>query len=166
MTDVIEAMFNLQRQYLEYVREHLGSESAHPRQGPILQLLMTMDGVSQADLMRKLGVSAATVAVSIARLERLGYVKRERNQRNQRANILALTAEGRQQAQRLQVAMIQACDTALRGLTEDDRNHFINITARMAENLRRYGGSTAAGDHDTVPSITSSRTEPTPSGTV
>lgn len=139
MRDVFSALFELQREYLEHVRQTLGSDSAHPKQGPILALLLAMDGVSQADLMRSLGVSAATVAVSISRLERLGYVRRERNQRNQRANVLALTDAGREQAQKLQAAMREACQLALDNISQAEMAAFSATLDHMAANLRRYG---------------------------
>ena len=136
MQDVFCELFELQREYLEHVRLALGNDSAHPRQGPILGLLLAMEGVSQVDLVRQLGVSAATVAVSIARLERLGYVRRERNQRNQRANVLALTEEGRAQAERLQCAISQTCGDALAGIAEEDIARFTDLLMQMIRNLK------------------------------
>ncbi|HNW85467.1 MAG TPA: MarR family winged helix-turn-helix transcriptional regulator [Candidatus Limiplasma sp.] len=144
MQDVFGALFELQREYLEHVRHALGDDSAHPRQGPILGLLLAADGVSQADLMRKLGVSAATVAVSVARLERLGYVRRERNQRNQRANVLALTEAGRAQAERLQQAICLTCGDALEGIAEEELACFTQVLAQMTRNLKC--GSTFAAE--------------------
>lgn len=139
MGDVFGGLFELQREYLEQVRLALGGDGAHPRQGPILGLLLSMDGLSQADLVRRLGVSAATVAVSIARLERLGYVRRERNQHNQRANVLELTEAGRAQAHKLQAAMCVACAEAISGIADDDLAALSALIARMTDNLRRLG---------------------------
>ena len=137
MRDVFEGLFELQRAYLDYVRQGLCAQDAHPRQGPILVLLLAMNGASQAELVRSLNVSAATVAVSVARLERLGYVRRERNQQNQRANALALTESGREQANRLQTAMRDACAQALRGLNEEDLTRLSTLLACMTDNLHR-----------------------------
>ena len=99
-------MFRLQHVFFEAVRSQLDGAEVHPRQGPILGLLLHRDGISQADLVREMHVSAATVAVSISRLEKLGYVTRVRNQRNQRANVLALTDQGRKEAMRLERLML------------------------------------------------------------
>ena len=136
MRDVFEAVFELQRAYLDCVRQSLQAEDAHPRQGPILAMLLAMDGVSQADLVRRLNVSAATVAVSVARLERLGLVHREKNQHNQRANALALTPRGREQAERLRDAMQRACGLALRNMSPEELTHLEMTMNSMCENLR------------------------------
>lgn len=137
MQDFFQKLFTLRQEYLDCVRHEMSGMGAHPRQGPILGLLLSMDGASQADLVREMGVSAATVAVSLARLEKLGYVKRERNQQNQRANILALTLEGRLQAQRVQQAMEQAGMLAVAGLTDAECEQFAFLMQKMIDNLHK-----------------------------
>ena len=136
--EMIEGFLELPKLYFDCLRRCLGNdEHAHPRQGPMLCLLLRMDGMSQADLVRELDVSAATVAVSLARLERLGYVQRERNIHNQRANILRLTQKGREEAQRMQRAMHQLCRQAIAGLSEEECALMHGIGNRMIENLHR-----------------------------
>ncbi|MEA5144820.1 MAG: hypothetical protein VB041_02130, partial [Candidatus Limiplasma sp.] len=73
---------------------------------------------------------------SIGRLERLGYVCRERNHRNQRAYVLALTPEGRRQAQTLQAAMQMACKAAACGMSDAELRQFMHTLYRMTDNLR------------------------------
>lgn len=136
MRDVLDRLFELQRVYLDHVRQSLGADCAHPRQGPILCLLLKAEGVSQADLTRSLGVSAATVAISIGRLERLGYVRRQRNPHNNRAYLLSLTAEGRMQAERLRMAMRSAGETAALGISDAELAQFCTLMARLTDNLR------------------------------
>ena len=146
MRDVFETLFALQRAYLDCVRQSLQAEDAHPRQGPILVLLLAMDGASQAELVRKLNVSAATVAVSVARLERLGLVRREKNQHNQRANVLALTPHGREQAERLRAAMQRACNLALQDVPQDERIRLEALMSGMCDHLRTAAGKLAVTD--------------------
>jgi len=107
----------------------------HPRQGPILSLLLHQQGLSQADLRREMKVSAATVAVSLARLEKLGFVTRARNQSNQRANVLALTEKGEEAAIRLQELMQRVGKAALAGFSEDELQRLANFFQRMERNI-------------------------------
>lgn len=136
MRDVLDRVFELQRAYLDHMRQSLGADCAHPRQGPILCLLLQSEGVSQADLMRSLGVSAATVAISIGRLVRLGYVRRQRNPHNSRAYLLSLTADGRMQAERLRMAMRGAGEAAALGISDAELAQFCALLARLTDNLR------------------------------
>ncbi|MDD3411350.1 MAG: MarR family winged helix-turn-helix transcriptional regulator [Eubacteriales bacterium] len=134
--ELCQGLLELQRYYFDCLRGLLSEgDHAHPRQGPILALLLRMDGSSQAELVRQLGVSAATVAVSVARLERLGYVCRERNMHNQRANILRLTDEGRAEATRLENAMKNVSTTALEGFSDEEQQRLMGYFMRMKDNL-------------------------------
>ncbi len=133
-------MFRLQHVFFEAVRSQLDGAEVHPRQGPILWLLLHRDGVSQADLVREMHVSAATVAVSISRLEKLGYVTRVRNQRNQRANVLALSDQGRKEAMRLEKLMLDIGQAAMEGLSESDQAMAARLFGQMGENIRKKYG--------------------------
>ena len=126
----------LQRFYLEVVRMKIGNQPIHPKQGPILGALMHHAGLSQADLVRMLGVSAATVAVSIGRLEKLGFVKREHEEHNRRAYVLSLTDAGRREAELLQAAMSEVCDAALADFSLEDLECISGYFERMLQNMR------------------------------
>lgn len=115
----------------------VGSDHVHPRQGPILGLMLHHEGMSQADIVRKMNVSAATVAVSLARLEKLGLIIREKNQKNQRANVLQLTDAGKREAVHLQEAMDEISETALNGFTVHEMEVMEASCARMMQNLRQ-----------------------------
>ncbi|MEG0740986.1 MAG: MarR family transcriptional regulator [Clostridia bacterium] len=130
--------FNLarmQRFYFEVVREKIGDQPIHPKQGPILGALMHHDGLSQADLVRMLGVRAATVAVSIGRLEKLGFVKREHDEHNRRAYVLALTEAGRSEAEMVQNAMEEVRDGALMDFTDQELECISSYCERMLQNM-------------------------------
>ena len=135
MRAVLDNLCALQRAYLEYMRNYLGADCAHPKQGPILCMLLELEGTSQAELTRRLNVSAATVTVSIGRLERLGYVRRHRNPQNRRAYELTLTAEGYAQAVKLNRAMNSACKQAVIDISPIELNRLCELLERMADNL-------------------------------
>ncbi|MEA5016533.1 MAG: MarR family winged helix-turn-helix transcriptional regulator [Candidatus Limiplasma sp.] len=130
----------MQHVFFEAVRSQLDGAEVHPRQGPILGLLLHKDGISQADLVREMHVSAATVAVSLSRLEKLGYVTRARNERNQRANVLALTEQGRREAMRMEKLMLDIGRAALEGFSESDKAAAASLFGQMVENIRRKYG--------------------------
>lgn len=140
MWEIFQHVFRLQHVFFEAVRSQLDGAEVHPRQGPILGLLLHKDGISQADLVREMHVSAATVAVSLSRLEKLGYVTRARNERNQRANVLALTEQGRREAMRMEKLMLDIGRAALEGFSESDKAAAASLFGQMVENIRRKYG--------------------------
>ena len=132
---LFKSFLSLHHAFFESVRAQMRDSLAYPGQGPILSLLLRRQGFCQADLQREMKVSAATVAVSLARLEKLGFVTRRRNQNNQRANVLELTPKGEEAAVRLQEAMQRAGQAALRGFSEDDLEELAGFFQRMERNI-------------------------------
>lgn len=137
LKELFRDMFEVRRAYFDCVREQMGSEiGVYPQQGPILNLLFQNDGLSQAELARRLNVTAATVAVSVARLEKLGYVQRERNTQNHRAYVLALSETGRAQTQKLLDKLAEVRKTALSGFSDDEMRTLIGYCHRIMDSLR------------------------------
>ncbi len=133
-------LFGLQHQFFGCVHALMGSDHVHPRQGPILCLILHSEGMSQADIVRKMNVSAATVAVSLARLEKLGLILREKNQQNQRANVLRLTEKGREMARHLEWVMSEIARIALTDFTPEEVETLSGYCERMTLNLQnKYG---------------------------
>lgn len=129
-------MAQLQRTFFECVRSELDDARIHPKQGPIMMILLCNEGLSQADLVRLMKVSAATIAVSIGRLEKLGFVKRKRNEKNQRANILALTEKGESAARQMVVKFKTVVGAALKNIEKKDIALMVSISTQMIQNMQ------------------------------
>lgn len=137
LKELFRGMFEVQRAYFDCVRERMGSEmGVYPQQGPILNLLLQNDGLSQAELARRLNVTAATVAVSVARLEKLGYVRRERNEQNHRAYVLTLSDKGRAETQKLLDKLAEVREMALSDFSSDEIKSLIGYCQRIVDSLR------------------------------
>ena len=130
-------ILGLHHMFFHCLHAKSSSDNAHPRQGPILGLLLRLNGMSQADIVREMDVSAATVAVSLARLEKLGLITREKNLQNQRANILRLTEKGTREALEMQRLMDEIGRTALEGFTDAEVGQMEAYCARMVQNMRQ-----------------------------
>ena len=132
-------VFGVRQMFFQCLHAKATNEQVHPGQGPILGYLLHNGGGSQADIVRLMHVSAATVAVSVARLEKLGFVTRERNQANQRANVLLLTEKGRNAAVQMEQAMEEMGRAALNGFSAEDCKAMEGYCERIIQNLQnRY----------------------------
>ncbi len=67
----------------------------HPRQVPLIWQLNKQEGLSQNELSKRLGIKPPTVAVSIKRLERVGIVEKQMDEKDQRKSLIYLTDKGR-----------------------------------------------------------------------
>ena len=114
---------------------------------PVLGVLARGGEMSQAEVARALNVTAATVAVSAARLENLGYVARRVNEDNRRANVIGLTEAGKAEARRLGDLMDRVSREALRGLTAEERARMLRLCDVITGNLR--AGERAGEEEET-----------------
>lgn len=55
----------------------LAANGLHPGQDLLLSALWSEDGITQAQLVERLGIRSPTVSKALTRLERVGYVRRE-----------------------------------------------------------------------------------------
>src|SRR3954463_13173178 len=129
--DVIRAAAHLEPELEEALNEH---GLTRPSYLVLLALLRAPDEqLTQRELMASVQRTSGTLSVRLARLERAGYVDRERDPDDRRGAIVTLTDPGRQ---RVEAARPAYEDTAARlaaGLPDDDRDQF-------AQRLRRWLG--------------------------
>src|ERR1700712_2866690 len=129
--DVIRAAAHLEPELEEALGEHGLTRPSYL----VLLALLGAEGnsLSQRDLMASVRRTSGTLSVRLARLERAGYVDRERDPDDRRGAIVTLTDRGRE---RVEAARPAYDDTAARlagGLPDADREQF-------AERLRRWLG--------------------------
>jgi DNA-binding MarR family transcriptional regulator len=129
--DVIRAAAHLEPELEEALNEH---GLTRPSYLVLLALLDAPDNhLTQRELMASVQRTSGTLSVRLARLERAGYVDRERDPDDRRGAIVTLTGRGRE---RVEAARPAYDDTAARlaaGLPDDHREQF-------AQRLRRWLG--------------------------
>jgi DNA-binding MarR family transcriptional regulator len=76
----------------------LAANGLHPGQDLLLSALWSEDGITQAELVERLGIRSPTVSKALTRLERVGYVRREIDANRSRR--VYLTPTGRALRQR------------------------------------------------------------------
>lgn len=75
--------------------ENLKQTGVYRSQSQILMMLSEHSNVSQKEIAERLSVSTATIAVSVKKLEKGGYITRIVDQEDNRMNKLCLTEKGR-----------------------------------------------------------------------
>lgn len=107
-----------------------------PGQFPILLELWRRDGQNQKMLVEAIDVEQATLANTLARMERDGLIRREPDPNDQRSRLIRLTAR----AKRLEREATEAADAvnerALRKLPAGQRQAFLATMRAMIANLK------------------------------
>ena len=108
-----------------------------PGQFPVLLELWQEDGLTQKQLLDKLEVEQATLANTLARMERDGLIQRTPHPNDRRAQIITLTSLGRE----LEVQAVEAAseaDAALfSGFRRFERELMIEYMRMIVENARK-----------------------------
>ncbi len=146
--DMLFDYMHLHRAFFECMRMSMKGLPLHPQQTPMLIMLSKHSGISQSQMTRKLGVSAATVAVSIARREKLGLVSKTKNPDNHRQNIIALTKEGQHQTDELQAIMHRVGMTAIDGFSPTEVETIKRYLRHSLKNLEQCYQSKEGQNND------------------
>ena len=113
-----------------------------PAQFPVLLELWQGDGLTQKELVARLDVEQATMANTLARMERDGLIRRRPHPRDGRAQSVHLTARARKLEGEAKSAAMAVNEVALSGFSCPDCDRLVGAMGRVIANLR--GGQDGA----------------------
>jgi DNA-binding MarR family transcriptional regulator len=129
--DVIRAAAHLEPELEEALAEH---GLTRPSYLVLLALRDASEGrLTQRELMASVQRTSGTLSVRLARLERAGYVDRERDPDDRRGAVVTLTARGQERVDAARPAYEETAARLAAGLPDGDRDAF-------AERLGRWLG--------------------------
>jgi len=108
-----------------------------PAQFMTLLELWAEEGLTQRGLLQRLDVEQATMANTLARMERDGLIVRKPHPQDRRAQSIWLTDKARALETPAKKAASSVNEIALEGLPEEDRERFIEAMDRIVANLRK-----------------------------
>lgn len=118
-----------------------------PSEARALLELVTARGIAQGQLAALLGLEKSTVSRLAAGLERKGWVRRGRDQENQRYVRLYLTPEGREVARKLWRAWQSRQERILSALSPEERAGLAAGLRGLVRGLAAEGLLTSTPDH-------------------
>lgn len=123
--------------YFACHRRHVRDEQTHAvlsaHQASILDHLDEIDGTSLLELAKHMGVTASTMSLTIDRLERGGYVSRERSKEDKRRVDLRLTPSGVRIKRQKKVLEPELVAAVLERLDENKRRQALRGLELLAE---------------------------------
>jgi DNA-binding MarR family transcriptional regulator len=108
-----------------------------PGQFPALLCLYEEDGLTQAELCRRVSIEQPTMANTLKRMERDGLIRREPDPLDGRRTRISLTARARRLEGRLSTRANEVNAIALSGLQPAEARSVLPILNKIAENLRK-----------------------------
>ncbi len=102
---------------------------------PVMVQLWEQDGLTQAELVRRIGVEQATMANTLARMQRDGLIERRRSLADGRVQEIRLTDLSRKLRAPALDAALDVNATALSGLSEEERDQFLMLLVKVIRSL-------------------------------
>lgn len=124
----------LHRDFITYVTreyEHLG---IGPGQFLLLAELYIEDGLSQEALTERARIDKANTARGLGRLEREGYVRRERDQADRRVNRVFLTPKAMAVQDEFTAVLNRWTEILTAGFSDDEKVAMLDGLQRLARN--------------------------------
>lgn len=134
---LIEKYIRVTRLHRSVIEHQLEGTGVYRSQHQILMYVSNNPNVSQKDLAKMYGVSGATIAVSLKKLEKGGYIKRMVDQDDNRCNQICITEKGRKVVEE-SILIFQRLESCMfEGFSEHDMNVLGNLLDRIYGNLDR-----------------------------
>jgi DNA-binding MarR family transcriptional regulator len=127
----------LARLFARALYRRIGPHGVNTGQFPVLLILWTQDGITQAELVAQLAVEQPTMAGTLKRMERDGLIKRVADPADRRQARIQLTRRGRALEDVLTTAARDTNAVALEGLSAADSAQLMRVVKRMVANLEQ-----------------------------
>jgi DNA-binding MarR family transcriptional regulator len=129
--------------YLQTLLVSEGLHFGHPR---ILFIINSMSDASQTDLAKRLRITPASLAVSLKRLEKAGYVERSCDEADQRVNKIRLTERGNQVVETARKQMVLVNEALVAGFSAEEKQQLSTYLDRLAQNMTDMAAKVAIPD--------------------
>lgn len=124
------------RLFAEGLRKRIAPLGIVPGQFPALLALWERDGLTQKELLAQVAIEQATLANTLARMERDGLIVRKEHPADARARTIHLTKKAQSIRSAAYEAAIETNAEALAGLSDEERQEFLNLIGRTISSLQ------------------------------
>ena len=100
-----------------------------------LMELYQKDGLTQSEMHKRIGIEQPTAVRTLDRMERDGFIVRERSSIDRRASFIKLTHKGKKYQKTILDCAKELNGFSLRGFTKKDRILFNQLINRLNSNL-------------------------------
>ncbi len=135
---LVDKYVRVSRLHHRFMERKLETTGVYRSQHQLLMFVARDPSISQKELARKYGVSTATIAVSLKKLEKGGYIDRKVDERDNRFNQIGMTEKGRKVVKD-SFRIFQEVENCLcLGFSEEDYEVMGRLLDKMYQNMEDY----------------------------
>ena len=129
-------IIKIAREHRKTVEKRICSLGIHPSQHHFLMYIAKNGACTQNSIAEAMEISAATVAVSLKKLEKGGYIEKKNSEADGRSNLVVLTAKGQNVAEQSKDMFEQVDREMFASITEEEQLIFHDLMERVVNNLK------------------------------
>ncbi len=135
---LVEKYIRTNRLHRKVLEQRLNTTGIYRSQHQLLMYVADNPQVSQKGLARLLGVSTATIAVSLKKLEQGGYIDRQMDAKDNRINRICITEKGAEAVEK-SIAIFEKLEQRMfSGFSQKDFEQMGDLLDRVYHNLELY----------------------------
>lgn len=122
--------------FIEYELKQNGIYDLIPTHGNVLSVLYENNGkLPMKDIAKLIGRDKSTVTPLISKLEKLGYVKKEKSEIDKRVTYIVLTQKGKSIEDIFKSTSKKLIETAYKGFTKEEEEIFLRLLKKLNNNF-------------------------------
>ena len=122
--------------FIEKKLEEKGLEELIPSHGNVLTALYENDGMlTMKEIANRIGKDKSTVTPLVEKLLKLGYVEKEKSQKDKRITYIRLTEKGRRIESKYNEISSDVRDTAYRKFSDEEKETFLRLLKKLSDNF-------------------------------
>lgn len=134
---IIYQLISFAMKHRKIMQSYLDETGVYQAQHHLLMEIAHNPNASQNDIAKSMDVSAATVAVSLKKLEKGRYIKREADEEDNRLNKITITEKGNRVVEQSRQIFNMTDRMVLEGITEEEKLYLSSLLKKLDANLVR-----------------------------
>ncbi len=133
--EIVHQIIGFAMKHRKIMQNHLDETGVYQAQHHLLMMISRNQNASQKDLALSMDVSAATIAVSLKKLEKGGYITKEMDEGDNRLNQITITEKGNQVVEQSKQIFEATDGRVFEGFTEEEKQTLSSLLRKLNANL-------------------------------
>lgn len=135
--NIVKKMIYIMHQHRYIMEKRLESTGVFQSQHRMLMHLSHNECASQKDIAEAMHISTATVAVTLKKLEKGGYIKKEMDTSDNRNNHIRITPMGQKVVEESEIIFETMDKGIFEGFTKEELKQYMEFLDRIVGNLKK-----------------------------
>jgi len=132
---IIYQLINFVLKHRKIMQNYLDETGIYHAQHRLLMEISRNPNASQIDIARLMDISAATIAVSLKKLEKEGYINREKDEDDNRLNKITITEKGNRVVEQSKQIFDATDQEVFKDFTEEEKCTLSDLLQKLDNNL-------------------------------